>query len=183
MRGLKYHEQKLLKRVNFLEYKRDTNIRELEVLRRYHITDRMDYQRYNRLVGKMASFASKVMELEYDDPLRVRMTELVLEKCYAMGLIPVKKNLKQVQKLTVSAFCRRRLPVVMTRLKFSETVKQAVTLIEQGHVRVGPNTVTDPAFVVTRDMEDLLTWVDASKIRRHVKKYNDDLDDFELMGA
>lgn len=40
---------------------------------------------------------------------------------------------------------RRRLPVVMVRLKMSETLTEAATYIEQGHVRVGPHAVTDPA--------------------------------------
>jgi hypothetical protein len=30
--------------------------------------------------------------------------------------------------------------VVMVRLKMSETLREAVTFIEQGHVRVGPDT-------------------------------------------
>jgi U3 small nucleolar ribonucleoprotein protein IMP3 len=30
-------------------------------------------------------------------------------------------------------------------------------------------------------MEDFVTWVDTSKIRRHVDKYNDRLDDFDLL--
>ena len=29
---------------------------------------------------------------------------------------------------------------------------QAVKFIEQGHVRVGPDTITDPAFLVTRSV-------------------------------
>jgi len=52
---------------------------------------------------------------------------------------------------------------------------------EQGHVRVGPDNVTDPAFLVTRAMEDHVTWVDTSKIKRTVQKYNDKLDDFDLL--
>jgi U3 small nucleolar ribonucleoprotein protein IMP3 len=55
----------------------------------------------------------------------------------------------------------------------SETVKEAVTFVEQGHVRVGPETITDPAFLVTRNMEDFVTWVDTSKIKRKILKYND----------
>lgn len=51
----------------------------------------------------------------------------------------------------------------------------------QGHVRVGPETVTDPSFHVTRNMEDFVTWVDTSKIRRKVLKYNDKLDDYDLL--
>ena len=35
--------------------------------------------------------------------------------------------------------------------------------------------VTDPAFLVTRSMEDFVTWVDTSKIKRKVQRYNDKL--------
>lgn len=44
MRKLKYHEQKLLKKTNFLEWKADDSAREAVILRRYHITRREDYQ-------------------------------------------------------------------------------------------------------------------------------------------
>lgn len=87
----------------------------------------------------------------------------------------------------------------------AETIKIATKLVEQGHVRVGPQVVTDPAMLITRlglegrrgecslcfsltspsphprTMEDFVTWVDSSKIKRHVVRYNDKLDDFDLM--
>ena len=69
----------------------------------------------------------------------------------------------------------------MVRLKMSETLREAVTFVEQGHVRVGPDTVTDPAYLVTRSMEYFVTWVDTSKIKRKVMKYSDKLDDFDLL--
>lgn len=40
-------------------------------------------------------------------------------------------------------------------------------------IRVGPETVSDPAYLVTRNMEDFVTWVDTSKIKRKIMKYND----------
>lgn len=67
-----------------------------------------------------------------------------------MGIITAKKQFSSIERLNVSAFCRRRLPIVMCRLKMAETVKEAVTFVEQGHVRVGPETITDPAYLVTR---------------------------------
>lgn len=54
----------------------------------------------------------------------------------------------------------------------SENIKGAIKLIEQGHVRVGTELVKDPAFLVTRTLEDFVTWVDSSKIKRHVLEYN-----------
>lgn len=32
------------------------------------------------------------------------------------------------------------------------------------------------------DMEDYVTWVDTSKIKRKVAAYNDKLDDYDLLG-
>ncbi|ESP04975.1 hypothetical protein LOTGIDRAFT_101919, partial [Lottia gigantea] len=67
----------------------------------------------------------------------------------------------------------RRLPVVMFKLNMAETLKAATTFIEQGHIRVGPEVITDPAFLVTRSMEDFITWTDTSAIRKQVMEYND----------
>jgi U3 small nucleolar ribonucleoprotein protein IMP3 len=41
--------------------------------------------------------------------------------------------------------------------------------------------VTDPAFHVTRNAEDFVTWTKDSTIRRKVLKYNDKLDDYDLL--
>lgn len=99
-----------------------------------------------------------------------------------MGVLNLDSKLSDVEnKLTVAAFCRRRLGVVMTRLKMAETVSAAVKFIEQGHVRVGLDTITDPAYLVTRYTEDFVTWVDTSKLKRTIMKYNDELDDFDLL--
>ena len=100
-----------------------------------------------------------------------------------MGVLPTKKSLSQVEKLSTASFCRRRLAVVLVRLRMSESVKEAAALVEQGHVRVGPETVTDPAFHVTRAMEDCVTWAAGSKIKRKVARYNDALDDYDLLAA
>lgn len=59
----------------------------------------------------------------------------------------------------------------------SEIIKNATDLIEQGHVRVGTEVVKDPAFLVSRTLEDFVTWVDSSKIRRHVMEYNNMVND------
>lgn len=101
-----------------------------------------------------------------------------------MGILPstASGKLSEVEKsVSVSAFCRRRLPVVMTRLHMAETVQAATKLIEQGHVRVGTEPVTDTAFLVTRGMEDFVTWVQGSKIKRNILKYREKLDDFDLL--
>ena len=91
------------------------------------------------------------------------------------GVLNTTAKLSDIEnKLTVAAFCRRRLGVVVCRLKMAETVSavspfchpyrflppdshppsrptdQAVAFVEQGHIRVGPDVITDPAYLVPR---------------------------------
>ena len=53
----------------------------------------------------------------------------MLEKLYNMGIINSKDNIEVAEKISVSAFCRRRLSVMLCSLKFSETMKESVTFI------------------------------------------------------
>ena len=72
---------------------------------------------------------------------------------------------------------------MMVKLKMCEYVKEAVELIEAGHVRVGMEVVKDPSFFVHRNMEDYITWKDDSKIRRKILACQDKVDDFDLLNA
>jgi U3 small nucleolar ribonucleoprotein protein IMP3 len=182
MRQLKFHEKKLLKKVDFFSWKTEANLREAQIIRRYLLQNREDYKKYNKIVGNITKLVAKLKLLNPDDQLRNELGENLLRKLYDMGIISEKSNLVAAEKLTVSSFCRRRLPVVMVRLKMSENLKEATTFIEQGHVRVGPHVVSDPAYLVTKTFEDYVTWVDSSKIKRTIMKYNDKLDDYDLLG-
>ncbi|KAF2862978.1 U3 small nucleolar ribonucleoprotein imp3 [Piedraia hortae CBS 480.64] len=184
-RKLKYHEQKLLRKVDFVNYPRDAQHRSAEVIRRYSVTNAADYQSYNRIAGSLRQLAHKLTQLPPESEFRRKHEDLLLEKLFDMGLLKTggggKGKLSDVERISVSAFCRRRLGVVMTRLRMAETVSAANKFIEQGHVRVGTEVVTDSAFLVTRNMEDFVTWVDSSKIKRTIMKYRDKLDDFDLL--
>lgn len=181
MRKLKYHEFKLLKKADFLQWKKENNLHETRVIRRYRIQRPEDYHQYNKLCGRIKQLAEKIKDLDPSDKKRVESTDTLLEKLYEMGVIPLKRSLEQCAKITVSSFCRRRLAVVLVRLKYAENLKEATTLVEQGHIRIGPQQVTDPALLVTRNMEDFITWTDHSKIKRKVLQYNDQLDDYDLL--
>ena len=181
VRKLKHHEQKLLKKVDFISWKSEKNIQEVKILRKYHLQKREDYTKYNKMCGAISSLAAKIKDLNPKDPFRAEATTKLLQKLYDLGMISAKNNLNLCEKIAASAFCRRRLPVVMVRLKMAEQIKDAVKYIEQGHVRIGPEVVMDPAYLVSRNLEDYITWTNASKIKKHVMEYNDMRDDFDLL--
>ena len=181
VRKLKYHEQKLLKKVDFITWKKDDTLRVNKILRKYHIQKREDYTKYNKLCGSIHELANKIKNLDSKDPFRAESTEKLLMKLYNMGLIHDPKDFAMVDKVNSSSFCRRRLPIVMVKLRMAQQIKDAVKYVEQGHVRVGTEVITDPAFLVVRNMEDYITWVDTSKIKGHIMEYNGERDDFDMM--
>eukprot|EP00755_Sulcionema_specki_P012314 Sspe_Gene.51098::Locus_28387_Transcript_1_1_Confidence_1.000_Length_622::g.51098::m.51098/K14560/IMP3; U3 small nucleolar ribonucleoprotein protein IMP3 len=110
----------------------------------------------------------------------MQITEQMLEKLFNMGVVENKDSLTTVEKLTTASFCKRRIPVVMVKQKMAQNLQMAVKLVEQGHVRVGPHQVTDPAFLVTRHMEDHVQWSNGA-IKEKVLKYNRKLDDYDML--
>jgi U3 small nucleolar ribonucleoprotein protein IMP3 len=182
MRELKHHERKLLKKVDFLSWKSERGHREVATIRRYHLRDRDEFKRYNKLCGNVTKLVSLLSKLDARDSTRVEVTEGLLKKLYDIGATPSEKSLALCDRLSTSSFCRRRLAVICVRLRMCETLREATTFVEQGHVKVGANVIRDPGYIVTREMEDYVTWVDTSKIRRKVAAYNDKLDDFDLLG-
>eukprot|EP01068_Selenidium_serpulae_P004454 Selendium_serpulae@DN3577_c0_g1_i1.p1 len=183
MRQLKYHEQKLLKKTDFLNWKRDNSVREAKVIRKYQITDREDYHKYLKITGYIRKLTAILRKMPKSDEFRVKTTDMLLDKMVSLGVLPKKTSLEDLEELPVSRFCQRRLATILFDSKYSQKMGDAVALVEQGHFRIGPNVVNNPALHITPDMEDHLTWADGSKIKRHIKTFNDEVDDFELLGA
>ena len=79
--------------------------------------------RYNKLCGSLRSFAHRISLLPAQDPFRSRMEDQLLSKLYDIGVLNTSAKLSDVDnKLTVAAFCRRRLAVFMCMSKMAETV-------------------------------------------------------------
>jgi U3 small nucleolar ribonucleoprotein protein IMP3 len=80
LRKLKHHEQKLLKRVDFLRWKTDDTMREAQIMRRYHIEQREEYVAYNKICGKVHALVHRLKSLDPADPFRIKMTDMLLQK-------------------------------------------------------------------------------------------------------
>ena len=84
--------------------------------------------RYNVLVGKVRHLALRLSTLPAGDPYRAKHEAMLLNKLYDMGLLDTGAKMSDImERLNVSAFCRRRLPIIMVRLHMSESVSQVCT--------------------------------------------------------
>ena len=48
-------------------------------------------------------------------------------------------------------------------------------------LRALPVCAADPAYHVTRSMEDFVTWAGDASQKRHIARYSNKLDDFDLL--
>jgi len=174
VRKLKFHERKLLKKVDFINWD-NNNLKEIALMKKFHVT-REEYTKYNKMARQIKTLAFKISHLP-EDAFRLKYSSNLVEKLHSIGLITTKR-LKRCNDVSVQSFCRRRLPVfIINSGMFNGKLEQAVKYVEHGHVRVGPHTVRDPAFLVTRGHEDFITWND--KIRKKIDQYNEQHDDYE----
>lgn len=93
------------------------------------LQDPMDYKKYNALCGSLRQLAHKLSALDPDgDATRKKVESELLEKLWRMGILKQSREqgagLSRVEReVTVSAFCRRRLAVLMVRSGMVETIK------------------------------------------------------------
>lgn len=182
VRKLKYHESKLLKKVDLFNYKSDNNHRESEIISKYQLTNRNDYHSYNKIIGKIKKMVRKLSLLESNDPFRIKHEQLLLDKLYSLGLLTNTSKISNIEnKLTVSSICRRRIGVIMVKFNMAQNIVDANKFIRQGHVRVGNKVITDVAYLINRNLEDYLTRVDESKIKRNALIFKNKFDDYKLV--
>lgn len=178
MRKLKYHEQKLLRKVNLEEWKDTNTAREQRVTSKYVMEDREQYQRYNAIVGKIRRLSLALAKLNDNDEVKQVVSKELARKLYALGLVE-SKTLLSCSKVTVSSMCERRLASVMARSRMCPDIQTASTFVSHGHVLLGTAIVKNPGILVSRSMEDFVTWSNGSKVKRKIDEFNGREDDFK----
>lgn len=178
MRKLKYHEEKLLKKHNFLKWKSTNTEREQKITSKFFLKSRDDYHSYNCLVGKIRKLSNALSKLKDTDETKNKIGRTLVQKLYTLGIIDNKK-LIECKKLSVTSFCKRRITYVMLKNKMAPHTQAAVNFVEHGHVRLGMKIITNIDTLISRGMEDYLKWVDGSKIKIKIDEFNGNLDDFE----
>lgn len=64
MRQLKHHEQKLLKKVDFLQWKKEDTMREMKVIRRYFLQQREDYHKLVKFICNRSLYIYNINQID-----------------------------------------------------------------------------------------------------------------------
>lgn len=183
MRSLRHHEAKLLKRASLYDWKGEHSISDHVILRRNGISERKELLVYRRTIAKIHEMVRLLIQLPQDNRIRIELTRRLIRVLYDMGVINnINATLLDLRDIKSQAFLDRRLPCIMLRLKMAESIEDAVRYVRQGHVRVGPNVVSEPSHHVVRAHEDFVTWTNNSTIKRKILRYADSIDTYDLLG-
>lgn len=181
MRELKFHEKKLLKKVNFLEWSQTNTAKEQLATAKYLLKSREEYKEYSKIVAMTRTLTESLARLADNDSTKLLVAKKLINLLFSIGIIDNKK-LSDCSKVTVPSLCMRRLPMVMCKRKLVQGYSNADKLVQQGHVRVGNRRINDTSMLVSRTMEEFVSWVDGSKIRKKIDEFNEEYDDYKYAG-
>jgi hypothetical protein len=94
----------LLKKTDFFDWKTTSSLKKADVVRKYRLSSRKDYNFYNNLVGYVTKMADLIAKLPDREPFKKEITEQLVKKLFDYGLVSNKDGLEVAKKLTVSAF-------------------------------------------------------------------------------
>ena len=98
------------------------------------------------------------------EPHLIREHDDLLRSLYNKGLIPDGATLDHILELSVEDMLGRRLQTLVRLKGMAVTHKQARQLITHGHIAIGEQKVTIPAYPVSREEEEGITYVGRSVI-------------------
>lgn len=196
MRKLRFHESRLLRKTNFLKYEETVTEQDHKLISMYQIENRDQLVIYKRIVSMAKEISHSLAALSQmnertadsqknilplDMPAHQKVVESHIrsftDKLYKHGLIR-KNNLKDAANLKISDLCERRVATLLKRQHFTNSIKEAVKLIKQGHILIGNKPIKSTDVLVTNGMENFINWKDSSKHKKCIKQFNDCYDEY-----
>lgn len=177
MRKLKYHEQRLLRKTNFIEWQGDKTPIEQTICSKYYISDLNIFYKYSNLVKQIRLTAKNISKMKNEEK-KILYTKRLTKNLFNLGVIS-KPSLLQASKIGIEDFCKRRLHYIIFQLRMVQNMKDSVRFIEQGHIVIGHQTVFDPNLLINSGMEGFIKWNDSSKIKKTIDRIENEYDDYE----
>ena len=82
MRKLKFHEEKLLKKTDFYDWKNVASAKKQKITRLYRLSSREKYTHYEKVVGFVTQMCSLIRKLPTSDPFIKQISDQLLTKLY-----------------------------------------------------------------------------------------------------
>ena len=141
LRNLKYQEQKLLKKVDFLSWESDGNPdfrkRIILAIGKYKLRDQEEFFKYQKIANEVNEAIKAIKGLpdteEYKN-FKIEELSKISLKLFQMG-ITREPNHPLDKKLLPEQFCNRRISYLMFKQHYAESVTLASNYIAHGRMQ------------------------------------------------
>src|SRR3989338_1118738 len=114
-------------------------------------------RKFTRTARHLISAEGKQAEIE---------TGHLLNKLVILGLIEPNSQLDKVLDINLNSLASRRLQSILCKRNLVRTVKQARQFVTHRHVMVGNKVITSPSYLVSKQEEELIKFVDNSTLAK-----------------
>lgn len=145
---------------------------ELKLCGVYGLKNKREVYRVDTQVSKIRTTARDLLKEDESSPRRAFEGPALLRRLQRYGILETSKNkLDYVLSLTVEDFLNRRLQTIVKQKNLASSIHQARCMIEQGHIRVGDQIVTNPGFMVRLSQEQNVDLVATSTLNENSGKH------------
>ena len=138
---------------------------ENELIKKYGLKNKKEiWKAETRLRKYRGQARSLLAKLTTGDEQSKKESEQLLLHLSRMNILPSNSTLDDVLTLNTEAILSRRLQTLTYLKGLANTPKQARQLIAHGHIAVGGRKVTIPGYMVTKDEESEISYVEKSPL-------------------
>jgi len=126
---------------------------ETKIMKKYGLRRKREIWRAAALLRSFRQRARNLAALKNEEE-----EKKLLQKLYKLGLLEKGATLNDVLGLTVENILERRLQTLVFKKGLANNAKQARQYIVHGHIGVGERRVKIPSFLITKDLEDKISY-------------------------
>jgi len=135
---------------------------ELKLMGEYGLRNKRELWRIHTMLSGYRKAARALLAAPVEE--RVKPERELLDRLYRMGLVEQDALIEDVFDLNVEDVLARRLQTLVFRLGLARTPQQARQLIAHGHIAIGEQRFSSPAYLVKRGEEASINYASGSPI-------------------
>ncbi len=137
---------------------------EIIIIKDYGVSSKSEIYKMRSVLKKFSLQAKKLLSSASAQTEQEKKS--LLNKLHSLALIGADAQLDDVLALQLNNIMERRLQTLLVRKGLANTMKQARQFIVHQHIKVGSKSITSPSYLVSKDEEHKLAFVEKSPLAK-----------------
>ena len=135
---------------------------DLKLLGEYGLRNKREIWRHHFMLTKYRTLARSLLGKSQEERARFEMP--LLDKLFALKIVPENATLDNILDLSIGNILERRLQTLVLRRGLSKTSQQARQLIIHGHISIKGRKITSPSYLVSTGEEQFIDYAPTSPL-------------------